>query len=99
MMKITTRRAARIRDELRLLLRSRHGIRTRYSREEIDRGREDLGFGSAEDALVAYTVFGGDLMPDIADSLGLSGAVDEIGDLIEAISDSATDTAALLVDI
>ena len=99
MMKITTRRAARIRDELRLLLRSRHGIRMRYSREEIDRGREDLGFGSAEDALVAYTVFGGDLMPDIADSLGLSGAVDEIGELVEAISDSATDTTALLADI
>lgn len=96
-MKITPRRAARIRDEMRLWLRSRHGIRTQYSQKEIDKGREDLGFGSVEDALIAYTLFGGDLMPDFAASLDLPISAEEISDIVDAASDGVMDAADLLV--
>lgn len=96
-MKITPRRAWRIRDELRLWLRSRHGVRPQYSQEEIDRGREDLGFTGLEDALVAYTLFGGDLMPTVAESLSLPVSAEEISEIVDALSDAAIDTADLLI--
>lgn len=94
-MRITPRRAGRIRDEMRLWLRSRHGLRTQYSQEEIDKGREDLGFGGAEDALVAYTLFGGDLMPGIAESLELPISAEEISDIVDAVSDGVMDATGL----
>jgi hypothetical protein len=91
-MRITPRRAGRIRDEMRLWLRSQYGLRAEYSQEEIDNGREDLGFSGVEDALVAYTLFGGDLMPDLPLS------AEEIGELLEAAADGVMDVADLLVD-
>ncbi len=97
-MKIAPRRAGRIRDEMRLWLRSRHGVRAEYSKEEIDRGREDLGFGSVEDALIAYTLFGGDLMPAIMDSLESSVSVDQIATIVEALPDGILDATDLLAD-
>ena len=97
-MKIAPRRTARIRDEMRLWLRSRHGIRAGYSQESIDQGRQDLGFESVEDTLVAYTLFGGDLMPGMVDSLGLSVSADEIAGIIGAVPDGLLDAADLLVD-
>jgi hypothetical protein len=77
---------------MRLWLRSRYGLRAEYSQEEIDKGREDLGFGGVEDALVAYTLFGGDLMPDLPFS------ADEIGEILEVAADGAMDAADLLID-
>ncbi len=63
---------------MRLWLRSRHGIRTGYPKKEIDLGMEDLGFNSTDDALIAYTLFGGDLTPGMLDSLELSVSADDI---------------------
>ena len=97
-MKMTPRRAGRLRDELRQWLRSRHGIHTTYSQEKIDRGREDLGFSSDEDALFAYTLFGGDLMPDMVGSLSLSVSPEAIAEIINATSDSVFDAADLFID-
>jgi len=97
-MKIAPRRTGRIRDEMRLWLRSRHGIRAGYSQEAIDQGRQDLGFESVEDALVAYTLFGGDLTPGMVDSLGLSIPADEIAAIVGALPDSLLDATELLVD-
>jgi len=77
---------------MRLWLRSRYGLRAEYSQEEIDNGREDLGFSGVEDALVAYTLFGGDLMPDLPLS------AEEISELLEAAADGIMDVADLLVD-
>jgi len=94
--KISKRRVGRVRDELRQWLRSHHGLRTSYSKNEIDRGREDLGFGGIDDALVAYTLFGGDLMPGIADSLGLSVTAEQISEIIDAVSEGVVDTTELL---
>lgn len=96
-MKMSPRRAGRIRDELRLWLRTRHGVRPQYSQEEIDRGREDLGFTGPEDALVAYTLFGGDLMPALGESLDLPVLAEEISEIVDAVSDAAADAADLLV--
>jgi hypothetical protein len=97
-MKISPRRAARIRDEMRLWLRSRHGIQAAYSKQEIDHGREDLGFGGADDALIAYTLFGGELMPDMADSLGILVSPDDIAAIIEATSDGVLNATEWLVE-
>ena len=62
-MRFRKRRVGRIRDELRQWLRSRHGLRAKYSQLQIDAGREDLGFDGIDDALIAYTLFGPDLVP------------------------------------
>ena len=97
-MKTAPRRVARIRDEMRLWLRSHHGIRAGYSMEAIDEGREDLGFGGVEDALVAYTLFGGDLAPGMVDSLSLIVSADETATIIAAIPDDIIDVADLLGD-
>lgn len=97
-MKIRPRRARRIQDEMRLWLGSSLGVRAAYSREEIDQGREELGFNSVEDMLVAYTLFGGDLMPGVAESLGISVEAGEIGTILEAASGAAAEATALLID-
>ena len=73
-------------------------MRTHYSRQQIDRGREELGFRSVDDALVAYTLFGSDLAPEFADSMGLAAAVDEINEVIGSVSEGVLDVADLLAD-
>lgn len=83
---------------MRLWLRSRHGVRAGYSQEVIDQGRHDLGFDSVEDGLVAYTLFGGDLMPGMLDSLPLSVTADEIAAIIGTAPDGLLDAVDLLVD-
>ena len=95
-MQMTPRRAERIRNEMRQWLRSHLGVRTQYSKAEIDSGREDLGFSSVEDALFAYTLFGGDLMPGFAESLNLSISPEDIHDLIEAACDGLFDATGVL---
>ena len=97
-MRFKKRRAARIRNELRQWLRSEYGVRTQYSRAQLDRGREELGFGGVDDPLIANTLFGSDLVPAFADSMGLSVSADDISEIIGAASDLAEDAAELLVD-
>ena len=97
-MKFAPRITRRIRDELRLCLRSRHGIRAGYSKQDIDQGQEDLGFGSIEDTLIAYTLFGGDLMPEMVSSLELPLSADQIAAIVEAVPDGIFDATELLVD-
>lgn len=96
-MKTGPRRTRRIRDDMRQWLRSRHGIRAGYAKEEIDLGREDLGFDSVEDAFIAYTLFGGDLMPEMVDSLDVSISADEIAGIVNAMPDDLFDATDLLV--
>lgn len=75
-----------MRDELRLWLRSRHGIRTTYSRQQIDRGARSLGLDGADDLMLAYTLFGGDLLPagvDLAASIhpgALAAAFEDVAE-------------------
>ncbi len=83
---------------MRLWLRSRHGIRTGYPKKEIDLGMEDLGFNSTDDALIAYTLFGGDLTPGMLDSLELSVSADDIAAIIDALPDGAFEVTELLAD-
>ena len=83
---------------MRLWLRSHHGIRAGYSKDAINQGREELGFGSVEDALVAYTLFGGDLAPGMLDSLSLVASPGEIATIIESSADGAIEVADLLGD-
>lgn len=97
-MTIGKRRAARIRDELRQWLRSRYGLRPDYTKDQIDGGREELGFDAVEDALVAYTLFGPDLVPGFMDSMDLSISIGEISEVIAAIADDTMDIADLLAD-
>jgi len=97
-MKMTPRRAGRIRDEMRQWLRSHHGMHTSYSQDKIDQGREDMGFGSDEDALFAYTLFGGDLMPGMVESLDSAIPPEAIADILEAASDFVFDAADLCID-
>lgn len=81
-MRFRKRRIRRIRDELRQWLRSRYGLRARYSQVQIDAGRQDLGFDSIDDALIAYTLFGPDLVPAFSDSLGLALSTEEFNDMM-----------------
>lgn len=84
-MKPGRHRARRIRDELRLWLRSRHGFRTAYSRQQIHRGARALGLDGADDLMLAYTLFGSDLAPTseaaamIIDTGWFASASDESG--------------------
>lgn len=92
-MKLRKRRVGRIRDELRQWLRSRYGLRAQYSQRQIDAGREDLGFSGVDDALVAYCLFGADLLPAFPDSLGLTLSADEINDIVTMATESLTEVA------
>lgn len=81
-MRFRKRRVRRIRDELRQWLRSRYGLRARYAQVQIDAGRQDLGFDGIDDALIAYTLFGPDLLPGFSDSLGLALSAEDFGDMM-----------------
>ena len=95
-MKLAPKRTRRIRDEMRLWLRSHHGIRTGYPQDAIDQGREDLGFSGVEDALIAYTLFGGDLMPGMVELLDLDVSANEIAAIVEALPGDLADVVDLL---
>jgi len=95
-MKIRKRRVIRIRDELRQWLRSRHGLRSQYSKQQIDAGREALGFGSTDDVLVAYTLFGADLVPAFLDASELSVSAELINQILSASADGLTEVAEFI---
>lgn len=97
-MKLSPRRVARIRNELRAWLRTRHGIRRGYVREQIDLGREELGFRSTDDALIAYTFFGPDLLPGIAGEPEFLLSEHDITALAELSLDGDLDLSQLFVD-
>ena len=81
------RRVSRIRTELGLWLAQKHGGSTRYEKMQIDRGREELGFSGVDDALVAYTFFGANFVPEY---LALNG-LEEFAVEIETVLDSMAD--------
>ena len=85
------RRVSRIRTELGLWLTQHYGSGSRYEKSQIDLGREELGFTALDDALVAYTFFGADLVPDY---LALNGLADFQPD-IESALDSIIDDVGL----
>lgn len=95
-MKIRKRRVIRIRDELRQWLRSRHGLRSQYSKQQIDAGREDLGFRSTDDVLVAYTLFGADLVPAFLDTSDLSVSAELINQILLTSGDGLTEAAEFI---
>ena len=95
-MKIRKRRVIRIRDELRQWLRSRHGLRSQYSKQQIDAGREDLGFSSTDDVLVAYTLFGAGLVPAFLDASELSVSAKMIDQILSASADGLTEVAEFI---
>ncbi len=81
------RRTARIRNELRLWLRARCGRRFFYTQRQIDIGREELGFRSADDAFIAYSLFGADLSPDILSALNVNTSIEDLDDALAQISE------------
>lgn len=89
------RRVARIRTELGLLLSQRHGGGANYEKSQIDLGRQELGFGGLDDALVAYAFFGADLIPDLLSLNGLADFQAEIESALDAITD---DTGAAFIE-
>ncbi len=95
-MKIRKRRVIRIRDELRQWLRSRHGLRSQYSKQQIDAGRADLGFSSMDDVLVAYTLFGADLVPAFLDASELSVSAELISQILSTSADGLTEAAEFI---
>lgn len=95
---MSPRRAGRIKNELRLWLRSNYGTLQSYSKSEIDLGRQALGFGSVDDALVAYTFFGPDLVPNLMDSVELSIPAQELKAILEALENGVGDIADLFGD-
>lgn len=95
---MSPRRAGRIQNELRLWLRSKYGTLQSYSKSEIDLGREALGFSGVEDALIAYTVFGPDLVPNFMDSVELSIPAEELKDILDALANGVGDIADLFGD-
>lgn len=95
-MKLRPQRVNRLRNELRLWLRDHYGRHLSYGKHEIDCAREALGFDDVDDAMIAYTFFGPDLMPDFLASLGQSLSPDELSELIDAVTDAAIDVADLV---
>ena len=87
--RLRKRRASRIRTELGLWLSQNAGRSGRYSKLQIDRGREELGFTGLDDALVAYSLFGANLLPDFLSLQGLSDYQAEIEAEIDAVVDAA----------
>ena len=92
-MTLRKRRVGRIRDELRQWLRSRYGLHSQYSQEQIDAGREDLGFNGVADTLVAYSLFGSDLVPTFSASLGLALSAYESNDCVSTATESLSEAA------
>ncbi|MGI9203233.1 MAG: hypothetical protein ACR2Q3_04450 [Woeseiaceae bacterium] len=97
-MKLSRRRAARIQNELRLWLREKFGMRSTYSKSEIDLARQKLGFDDVDDALVAYTFFGPDLVPGLLASGETSVSAPELADIIDALEIGIDGGADLFVD-
>lgn len=97
-MKMSPRRTRRIRNELRVRHRSKYGTLQSYSKAEIDFGREVPGFGGVEDALVAYTFFGPDLVLSFTASVELPIPAEERNGILDALADGAGDIADLLGD-
>jgi len=95
---MSPRRAGRIQNELRLWLRANYGALKSYSKPEIDLGREALGFAGVDDALVAYTFFGPDLVPGFVDSVETSISAEELDNIVSALSGSVGDLTDLLGD-
>ena len=82
-------RVSRVRTELGLYLSQKFGSSKSYDKEQIDRGREELGFDSVSDALVAYTFFGSDLVPDFLEVSGLAELQAEIESALDGLVDDA----------
>ena len=78
------RRMERIRNEMRLWLRTHCGQRLSYLQKDIDNGCEELGFKSVDDAFIAYSVFGADLAPTVMDNLELTLFAEEFSELVAA---------------
>ena len=76
------RRLARIRNEMRLWLRTHCGHRLSYSQKDIDNGREELGFKSVDDAFIAYSIFGADLAPTLMDDLEWTVFAEDFSELV-----------------
>ena len=89
------RRVSRIRTELGLWLSQQHGGGTRYEKAQIDRGRQELGFDSVDDALVAYTFFGANLVPDY---LELNGLADFQADIESALDSLMEDVGITFIE-
>lgn len=97
-MKMSPRRAGRIQNELRLRLREKYGVLDAYSKLEIDSARETLGFRSVDDALVAYSLFGPDLVPGFLASVETSISAEELTDAIDALERGIGDIADFFGD-
>ena len=97
-MKMSPHRARRIQNELRLWLRQQYGVLDTYSKSEIDLARHTLGFNSVDDALVAYSIFGPDLVPGFLASVETTISTEQLTDLVDALDQGIGDIADLLGD-
>lgn len=95
---MSPRRAGRIQNELRLWLRERYGVQDSYAKSEIDIGMESLGFRSLDDALIAYTFFGPDLVPGFLASLDTTFSPEDLTGVIDALNHDTADIAGLFGD-
>lgn len=93
--RIRKRRAKRLDHSLGLWLARKYGSRSRYSKPEIDKGCEDLGYRGVDDYLVAYTLFGDDLAPNMA---GMDASASDMAAQVSEIVRDTGDAASVLLD-
>lgn len=67
---------------MRLWLRAHCGHRLSYTQKEIDNGREELGFSGADDAFIAYSIFGADLAPTVIGNPDATILAEEFSNLL-----------------
>ncbi len=75
---IRSRRLERLRQEVGLWLSETFGSGEQYSKSQIDTACAHNGYGSLDDLLIAYSLFGSDLLPDIIDAENLDFSQAEI---------------------
>ncbi len=97
-LEISRQRLRRLRQDLGLWLQNRYGGQPPYERNQIDKACEQLGLQGLDDLMVAYSLFGSNLVPDLIVDAGLETAATEIKAELEILIDDDSDVIDTMAD-
>lgn len=97
-LEISRQRVQRVRQDLGLWLRARFGGQPPYDKDQIDAACRHHGCQELDDLMVAYSLFGSNLLPDLIVDAGLEKAATEIQAEIETLIDDGDDVIVTMAD-
>ncbi len=97
-LEISRQRVQRLGQDLGLWLQARFGGQPPYDKNQIDEACRHHGYQDLDDLLVAYSLFGSNLVPDLALSAGLETAATDIEAEIAGLIDADDDAISTMAD-